>query len=366
MTASPIVAEPVPDAVPVPPATGRSPAAHPPTARRGAAEPPPAQGSSSCSSCCSASSLLLGLAIWYLLFRQPIPIPTIPGETESCRATSTAIYGADRPMGVAVNAAGDRIYVGRRPRATGSRVVFDAQGNKLGEDAAAALDRRGARAGLPRGRPGHRRGLRHRPARPASIYIYDAARHVPADVRPPARRSTGWQPLGDGVRHGRQPLRHRRRPSTPQEVLVFDRTASVVRTLGTTAGLNFPNGVAVDKAGNVYVTDSNNGRLLVFDADGQVVGAGRPRRRRGQPRPAARRRRRRRRPRLRRRHHRPGRSSCTGPTSPATGPSTTSASSGARASPTASSRIPTASRSTAAARLYVADTANDRVQMWSY
>ena len=33
----------------------------------------------------------------------------------------------------------------------------------------------------------------------------------------------------------------------------------------------FPNGVAVDGDGRVYVTDSNNGRLLVFDAAGTVV-----------------------------------------------------------------------------------------------
>ena len=45
---------------------------------------------------------------------------------------------------------------------------------------------------------------------------------------------------------------------------------ALIRTIGTTAGLNFPNGVAVDAAGNVYVTDSNNGRLVVFDADGHA------------------------------------------------------------------------------------------------
>ncbi len=41
---------------------------------------------SCCCSCCSRWLLLLALAIWYLLFRQPIPVPTIPGET-SCPAT---------------------------------------------------------------------------------------------------------------------------------------------------------------------------------------------------------------------------------------------------------------------------------------
>ncbi len=35
--------------------------------------------------------------------------------------------------------------------------------------------------------------------------------------------------------------------------------------------MSFPNGVAVDGAGYAYVTDSNNGRLLVFDQDGAMV-----------------------------------------------------------------------------------------------
>jgi sugar lactone lactonase YvrE len=55
-----------------------------------------------------------------------------------------------------------------------------------------------------------------------------------------------------------------------QKVLVIDRTAQVVRTVGENEKLNFPNGVGVDDAGNVYVTDSNNGRLLMFDPEGRV------------------------------------------------------------------------------------------------
>ncbi len=37
--------------------------------------------------------------------------------------------------------------------------------------------------------------------------------------------------------------------------------------------LNFPNGIAVDAGGNVEVADSNNGRLVVFDRAGKVLGA---------------------------------------------------------------------------------------------
>ena len=93
-----------------------------------------------------------------------------------------------------------------------------------------------------------------------------------------------------------------------QRVLKFDPTGNARPDASApTEGLIFPNGVAVDKDGRVYVTDSNNGRLLVFDASGALVakigrGAGRR-----QSRAAARHRRRWRRPGLRRRLQRPGR-----------------------------------------------------------
>ncbi len=65
------------------------------------------------------------------MFRQPIPIPTIPGET-IMPGYVTSIYGADRPMGVAVSPSGDRIYVGVT---AGDRIarVFDAGGTQVGE-----------------------------------------------------------------------------------------------------------------------------------------------------------------------------------------------------------------------------------------
>jgi len=57
----------------------------------------------------------------------------------------------------------------------------------------------------------------------------------------------------------------------PHRVRVFDPSGQQIRVLGESEAMSFPNGVTVDGNGFVYVTDSNNGRLLVFDQNGTVV-----------------------------------------------------------------------------------------------
>ena len=52
----------------------------------------------------------------------------------------------------------------------------------------------------------------------------------------------------------------------------FGPDGKLVRTIGEAGMFSFPNGVAVDAAGNLYVTDSNHGRLVVFDPSGQQRG----------------------------------------------------------------------------------------------
>jgi DNA-binding beta-propeller fold protein YncE len=210
--------------------------------------------------------MLVTIAIWYLLFRQPItpPIPMIP-ETQ-IPGYSTAVYGAHRPSGVAVSPSGDRIYVSQTE---GDRagLVFDAGGNKVGTMA-----------------PPEATGTDHAPVYLAidpltnevyvsdrltgAIYIYDRdgayqRTFTLAEPRP------GWQPLGLAFdTKGNLYVTDLSGPF--QKVLVIDRAATVIRTLGETSKLSFPNGVAVDGAGNVYVSDSNNGRVLMFDTDGTV------------------------------------------------------------------------------------------------
>jgi len=216
----------------------------------------------------AALLILLLTVIWYLLFRQPItpPIPPLPPATIPSYATS--VYGVTRPAGVAVTPSGDRLYVAETG---GDRVVriFDGGGNPLGTMVPPATT-----------------GTDHVPVyvaidplteevyvtdRPTGqIYIYDRDGRFQREFRP-VKQLPGWQPLGltfgkDGT------LFVTDVGSTPQRVVAFDRRGEVVRTIGLDAGLNFPNGVALDDEGNVWVNDSSNGRLLVFGQAGEIVG----------------------------------------------------------------------------------------------
>ncbi len=170
--------------------------------------------------------------------------------------------------GVAVSPSGDRIYV---TQSEGDRTasVFDAAGTKLGDDGAARVDRHRPRAGLRRGRPAHRARSTSATARRARS-TSTTARQLPAEVQL-AEARPGWQPLGLAFDAAGQPLRHGPVGPLPAGPGVRPhRRRSSGRSVRTRS-LNFPNGVGVDTAGNVYVTDSNNGRLLVYDRTGSVA-----------------------------------------------------------------------------------------------
>ncbi len=211
--------------------------------------------------------ILLLLLLWYLLFRQPLPIvPPIPEAQLPGYATS--VYGASSPAGVAVTPAGDRIYVTETGGDYGIK-IFDGGGVQVG-----AME-------FPADT-----GTGHVPVyiaidplssevyvsdRPTgSIHIFDRDGKYQRQFNP-GEEIPGWQPLGLAFDPNGN-LYVTDLGGATQKVLVFDRTGTVVRTIGADAGLDFPNGVAVDDAGLVYVTDSNNGRLLIFGPDGSISG----------------------------------------------------------------------------------------------
>jgi tripartite motif-containing protein 71 len=210
-------------------------------------------------------AMLATIALWYLIFRQPItPIPVIP--VSQLPAYSTSIYGASGPSGVAVTPSGDRIYV---IQSSGEKtgIVFDASGNKIGM--MGPPESTGATHAAVYAAVDPLTGEVYVSDRTTgTIYVYDRDGAYQRELTLAVPRP-GWQPLG--LAFDKEGLLYVTDLSGPfQKVLVIDRTARVVRTIGENDQLNFPNGIFVDGSGEVFLTDSNNGRLLVFDATGAV------------------------------------------------------------------------------------------------
>ena len=209
--------------------------------------------------------VLVGLSVWYLLFRQPITevLPGLPNT--AMPAYSTSIYGVTRPTGIAVTADGSRIYTTTygQERAV---AILDGAGNVMGT------------AKAPDGVPGF-------------VPVFVALDPLTGDLYV-SERSTGriFVYGGDGTfkrrlvvpeRPGFQAVGLAFDPSgnfyfvntgaAESEVVEVDRSAKIVTTFGKGDKMYFPNGLAVDADGYVYVADSNNGRLLVYARDGHLV-----------------------------------------------------------------------------------------------
>jgi Uncharacterized conserved protein len=215
--------------------------------------------------------ILAALFAWYLLNgRKPAALPGV--NDSALPHYELSIYGATKPLGVAANASGDRIYV---TESDGTRLVrvFD-------------------RAGKPTGtlKPPTSTGPTHFPVYvainpttqdvyvsdriTASIYVYDAKGKYLRTFAPKGNLGAPkWAPLGlafgpDGTLYvtdirGLDAKAHR--------VLSFAPDGTLVRSMGAPGQLTFPNGIVVDAHGNIEVSDSNNGRLVVFNVAGKML-----------------------------------------------------------------------------------------------
>lgn len=173
-----------------------------------------------------------------------------------------------RPLGVAVAPDG-RVYV---TEGGGNRHIraFDANG---AEDRGFAPPDSASRGWLPM-------DVAVSPA--GEVYVTDLGTqsvHVLArdgslvrDLAPPDGSS--WSPLGIAFAPDGQLLvtdvtagRHR--------VLVFDANGAIISQFGTEGSadgeFSFPNAVAVDLQGRIYVSDSNNRRVQVFSPNGRFL-----------------------------------------------------------------------------------------------
>ncbi|HEY8620427.1 MAG TPA: hypothetical protein VIM01_10180 [Dermatophilaceae bacterium] len=224
-------------------------------------------------------SLLLILALlvaWYLMNRKPLS--ELPGLSQTqLPHYEYSIYGAIKPLGVAVTPSGDRIYV---TESDGPRVVhvYDAKGKQTGTLT-----------------PPKSTGPSHLPfyvainpitqdvyvsdRMSAAIYIYDAQGKFLRTFAPKGDLGGKWNPLGlafapDGTLYATDV---RGLDAKSHRVLVFAPEGTLVRSIGAPGQLNYPNGIVVDASGNIEVADSNNGRLMIFGQYGKMlatIGAG--------------------------------------------------------------------------------------------
>jgi tripartite motif-containing protein 71 len=215
--------------------------------------------------------LLFGLLFgWYLFNRKPLS--ELPGLSQAkVPHYEFSIYGAVQPLGVAATRTGDRIYV---TESGGKRLVH-------------VYDRSGKQTGTLT--PPSSTGTSHIPVyvainptnqdvyvsdrSTASIYVYDAKGTYVRTFAPKGDLGGKWNPLGlafgpDGTLYATDV---RPFPVKSHRVLAFAPDGTLLRSIGVPGLLSFPNGIVVDAQGNIEVSDSNNARLMVFDAAGKVV-----------------------------------------------------------------------------------------------
>ena len=217
----------------------------------------------------AATGLLLLFGGWYLLIRKPISELPLPGITvEPVPHYSYSIYDVVAPTGVAVNADGSRIYA-TQSEGDPMVIAFDASGKQVASlkpPATATGDHVPVYVAVnPVNGEVY---VSDRPA--ATIYVY-AADGSYLRAFDPGPDLKGWQPLGLGF-DTKGDLFVTSVGAPFQAVHEFAPDGTLVRTYGKADEFNFPNGVAVDANGNVYVADSNNGRLVMFDRDGNELG----------------------------------------------------------------------------------------------
>jgi DNA-binding beta-propeller fold protein YncE len=209
--------------------------------------------------------VLLLLGAWYLLFRKPIAELIPPAVVKVMPAYQYSLSGLTKPQDVAASADGSRIYV-TQTEGTEDTVILDKNGTQLG-----VLQ-------LPQGVNGHPFYVAVNPKtgevyasdrRDGAVFIFRADGTY---VREFDHGSTDvWQPLGISFDAQGNLFVGDVASATPV-VHEFGPDGKLVRDFGATSGLATPSGIAEDSAGNVYVTDTTNGRLLVFSPGGELIG----------------------------------------------------------------------------------------------
>ncbi|MEI6363971.1 MAG: SMP-30/gluconolactonase/LRE family protein [Actinomycetes bacterium] len=219
------------------------------------------------SAVCVLLLLLLGAFAWWAKTGKPLSqIPVLSQETPP--HFSTAVYDVTKPLGVAIDEANNRMYV---TQSDGPRTVavFDLDGNSLGQ-----LE------------PGGKKSTIHLPIYAAvdpsngdvyvtdrgasAVYVYDSSGNYVKEFKP--KGVNGWSPLGIAFSPDGSLFVSDLRD--PQQVIWQLKTdGTVVRKIGEVDKLSFVNGLAVTADGRLLATDSNAGRVLVYQDGNKAVGA---------------------------------------------------------------------------------------------
>jgi len=212
---------------------------------------------------------LASVAGWYLLNRKPLT--ELPGlATAKLPHYERSIYGVSEPLGVAVSADGERIYVtqsGTDPAV----LVFDKDGKKLGR-----LSVPGQTGAMPQ--PVYlaidptNQDLYVSDRLAKVLYIFDAKGSYLRTFEPKGSFDGKWSPLAlafapDGTLYASDVLSS---DPTKHRIVVFGPDGTYERSFGAPK-LNYPNGIWADSQGNAWVADSSDGRLVVVDRTGKSL-----------------------------------------------------------------------------------------------
>ncbi len=202
---------------------------------------------------------------WYVVNRKPLSeLPVI--SVFPAPAYSYSIPNVTRPIGVALDETNNRLYI---TQTSGTRLVkvTDLQGNLLGTlkpPADNALHTPVYIAIEPTSKDVYvsDRGSNE-------MYVYDKAGKYLRTLKPEGVKN--WGPLAvafapDGTLYVADAN------ATPQVVRVLKTDGTAIRTIGAAEDLSFVNGLAVEADGSIAVGDSNNARVLVYSAAGQLKG----------------------------------------------------------------------------------------------
>jgi DNA-binding beta-propeller fold protein YncE len=212
--------------------------------------------------------VFLGLFAWYLLNRKPLS--ELPGLSEArLPAYKTSFYGVNKPLGVAVSPDGSRIYA-TQSGSTPTTLVFDRDGTKVGELKPPPTPKTYHVPVYVAVNPAN--GDVYVGDRAAGkVYVYDAEGTYRSTVQPKGTDVKEISPLGlavaaDGTLYvadvlSPKPADHR--------ILVLAPDGTLRAVLGK-GQLNYPNAIVPGGSGEIYVSDSNDGRVVVIEGNGTL------------------------------------------------------------------------------------------------